>query len=144
MRTLDYQSVLERLYRHFVMDQNPPGMVDGIVRYHQGGFDDPVKVDCPCAIGLFDTEHRLDNANFDDKYVRDIYARYPGILADIFGLQSVTQEDVRFLSKVQEKHDYHALDAHKKPWRPIETFRNEMADALEGIAREHGLKPLAF
>ena len=149
MRNLNYQAVLNRVYRHYVVERQPPGIVDGRIHYHQ--LDDDGN-DCPCAIGLFDTHDLLSGSLFEppdglDPESSDIDTLYldcPELLADVFGVDSLSWDDVRFLSRVQSKHDYHAERQTTFCQRAHERFALEMGDSLERIARQYALKPLAF
>ena len=144
MRNDIYYATLERIYRHFVIEQNPPGVIDGFIRYHHGSSGDAVDVDCPCAIGLLDDQYQLSEPPLADLSVIELRDEHPEVLAALLNVDGIDDADADFLDLIQSKHDYHAAEAHRKRWRPIETFRREMADALEGIARVYGLPKLSF
>lgn len=144
MRSLNYQAVLDRVYRHFVIDRQPPGIVDGVVLYHQTDHNGN---ECPCAIGLFDTEQVLDHTietNLECPYVDNLYLDCPELLADVFEVDSLSRDDVHFLQSIQGKHDYHAMRQTGFGRHAPGRFAAEMADALERMATVYGLNALAF
>lgn len=49
---LDKQEVLNKVWNHFIRDNSPFGIEDGICRYH-------TESGCPCAIGLLDAADAL-------------------------------------------------------------------------------------
>ena len=134
MRKLDYQTILDRLYRHFVIDRHPPGVNDGYISYHQ---TNAAGNDCPCAIGLFDTDFRLDNPQLCEKSVDEIVERHADVLTEVFKIDDLTWHDVCFLDAIQQKHDFLAGRY------PPDVFIAAFSAELEQIATRHGLKPLA-
>lgn len=143
MRSLDYQSILARVYGHFAIYRHPLGLIGGSPCYHQGASGDPIDIDCPCAIGLFDDQHRLNDPDLAMLDVATLFAQRPDVLNDIFDVDSLTREDAGFLLRIQDTHDFHALDRDRKPWRPTDTFHDEIADGLKRIASDYKLPALA-
>ena len=138
-----YHAALQRIYRLFVVDENPPGVLNGPPAYHHGTADDPVRTDCPCAIGVLDDDRLLDTPALAIQKISVIGRKTPDLLASLLGVDEITEDDIAFLSLVQQKHDHHAVHLQAMPWRPVSTFHAEMADALQGIAREYGLARLS-
>lgn len=140
MSTLNYQAILDRVYQHFVTDEQPPGSVDGYIVYHQ--YDDR-RTHCPCAIGLFDTHQRLDASIFVNQLCPDVenlfYDEWD-LLCEIFGVDRITKDDVIFLQGVQSSHDA----AVQKFEADRERFREELTTALNKLSDRYALRPVAL
>lgn len=95
MRNLDYQAILDRVYMHFVIDRQPPGIVDGHILYHQTDHNGN---ECPCAIGLFDAGRRLDHTDSGCPNVENLYLDCPALMANVFNVDSLSREDADFLA----------------------------------------------
>lgn len=140
---VDCQSILRNVYESVVAAEQPPDVIDGRVCYHhQGIAGDPLDIDRPCAIGLFDNKHLLDDPQLITTGVDALFAQRPDVLPDVFNMFRIKRDDAACLAAVQNTHDFHALTACRKPWRPIDVFHTELADGLEFIASDYDLEPV--
>ncbi|MDA3922322.1 MAG: hypothetical protein PF501_16830 [Salinisphaera sp.] len=74
--------------------------------------------------------------------VTTLFVCRPDVLRHVFNVDRLTREDAAFLAAVQNKHDFHAMDASHRPWRSLDVFQAEMLDGLEFIARDFDLPPV--
>ncbi|MDA3922324.1 MAG: hypothetical protein PF501_16840 [Salinisphaera sp.] len=106
---LDRQWILDRVYAHFIVNRRPAGRLpagrlsgEASCIYHSHDDDGrPVS----CAIGIFDTEGRLDREPLVTLAVSDLYDQALDALCDVFGQSELTISDIGFLAGVQDEHD---------------------------------------
>lgn len=140
MPTLDPQAILDRVYRHFITDERPPGIRAGHIVYHQR---DSQGNDRPCAIGIFDDQWQLDDSVFRNQQcpdVEDLFYEELTLLCEIFGVDRMTKEDMTFLQAIQTAHDDLAQKYEANP----ERFRLELIEALNALANRYELTPVAL
>lgn len=133
----DRQSILNRVYTHFVMNRQPAGRLNGASCIYHGFDENGRRVSC--AIGLFDTEGRLDREPHSDMRLRDLYAHHPEALSAVFHTSDLGMDDIQFLEFVQEEHDIAVKNAACLDREFDLGFREEVAYRLARLADEQGL-----
>lgn len=133
----DRQSILNRVYTHFIVNRQPAGHLCGASCIYHGIDDSGRRVSC--AIGIFDTEGQLDREPLRYLSIRQLIDQEPGALADVFSLSDLDDLDVGFLTNVQEEHDLSTQHAVLSEQDFDALFIEELAHRLNRFAGEQDL-----
>ena len=134
----DRQSILDRVYTHFIENQQPAGRDNGGARCLYHGVDKNGQ-QVSCAIGIFDTDHRLDRESLITLGVRQMIDVDPDALADVFGSAVFSDLDLEFLIGVQDEHDLAVRHAVLSDQDFDTFFIEELAHRLDRFAGEQDL-----
>lgn len=137
---LNRQAILHRVYAHFIFNRQPAGRVGRTKCTYHGTNDRGQCVSC--AIGILDTQGLLKRESLSSLSLRNLQSDYPELLADVFGVSSLSTSEFTFLNGVQAEHDLAAryaaemelygagFDAH---------FVEELTHRIDRFAREQSL-----